>query len=317
MTTNRDQAYREQLVFRYLYGDLNEQELQRFARELAEDPALQSLLESEQALDAMIPRGSQPQISDARLQQNRAQALHRAFPHGETARGGLLATLRHPLWLSGQLAALVLAFLLGNQTGGQDDGTQVAATSASPLNLVRDDDYEIYSMQVNSYDAQSGRIDLSFSLASESRFVGNVADAQVRMLIDAALRNDIKDEDRLDAVEVLKYAAQKGPGIDPHEGLIYALNSDSNPGVRYSAASSLAPLASQENVRAALREALNEDTNPGVRLVAFDALADRPDANTLAVFRQRMTNDDNAYIRDRSRSIVEQFEQDGSQPGRF
>ena len=319
MNNDHEQAHLEQLVFRYLYGDLNEAELQRFQQELDNNPALQARLQEEQALEALLPRGTRPQISDARLQQHRRGLALRAQSSTEVAGAfGLLNWLKHPLGLTAQLAALALAFMLGAVTSGNDAVQVASADMLSPLDLVRDEDYEIYAMQINSFDATTGAIDLSFSLASESHFVGNVADAGVQMLVDVALRNNIDDAGRLEAVEVLRYAsADMTVDEAAPQGLIYALNEDYNPGVRYTAATSLAPLAWNENVRVALLQALNEDSNAGVRMVAFDALAEQPDASTLNVFRQRMLADGNEYIRDRARDIVEQFDVNARESARF
>lgn len=317
MTGNRDHL--EQRVFRYLYGDLNDREREHFEQELADNPALEALLAEEQALDAILPRGTQPVIHEDRLRWNRAQALRRLHPSG-TEHGSLPTLLRHPGWLSAHGAALALAFFLGHATGADpvpaSTSPETAVGGLSPLDLVDDDDYELYAMEINSFDPGTGTIDLSFSLASETRFVGNMADENVRALINMALRNNIEDAGRLEAVKVLQYASAEAAPRQQSvpDGLLYALNEDSNPGVRYTAATSLAPLAGNETVRVALRQALSEDTNPGVRLVAFDALVEYPDANSLAVFRQRMVNDGNEYIRDRARAIVEQFEGIGANP---
>jgi len=321
MNNNRDQAQLEQLVFRYLYGDLNEQEKQRFEAGLDSNPQLQSLLAEEQALEAMIPRGSAPLIDEGRLQHNRnavLQKLTSQHSEGQSVTSSMLALLQRPGWLAAQTAALALAFVLGGMLDSTSVNAPALASQISPLDLVGDEDYEIYSMQINAFDAQSGAIDLSFSLASESRFIGNVADTGIRVLIDAALRNNIEDADRLEAVEILQYASlNSSDEIQVSDGLIYALGSDNNPGVRYSAASSLAAHADNENVRGALRQALSEDSNPGVRMVAFDALAQNPDPSTLALFRQRMEFDSDTYIRDQARSIIDQFENDGLESERF
>lgn len=313
MTSHQEQASLEQKVFRYLYGDLTETERQRFEAELAHSPGLQAVLAEEQALDAMLPRGLQPKVEEARLQRNRQAVANRIAGAGTMTNP--LRLLRHPGWLAAQAAALALAFALGSVTGtdpvtgGVTPGTVAAL---SPLDLVGDEDYELYAMEVNAFDAQTGAIDLTFALASETRFVGNVADAGVRALVDVALRNNIEDEDRLDAVQVLQYAIHRqAQPVSVPGALLYALREDSNPGVRYSAATSLAPYSANENVRDALRQALSEDSNPGVRLVAFDALAQQPDSETLDVFRQRMVADGNAYIRDRSRSIIDQLDSGG------
>lgn len=143
---------------------------------------------------------------------------------------------------------------------------------------------------------------MSFSLASETRLSGNVADTGIHQLMAVALQNDIDPAARIDSINALLTVSD---GTDVYEALIYVLRNDLNPGVRYQAIQSLVALAHEEQVREALRFALTEDVNPGVRLEAFEALANNPGSQTLAVFREQMENDSNEYLRAQARNIVE------------
>jgi HEAT repeat protein len=195
-----------------------------------------------------------------------------------------------------------------NSNGGAAQLVSGIGTAAlTPLALINDEDYEIYQLKVNEYDAATGDIDLSFSLASETRLSGNVADQRIHQLMAAALQDDIDSASRLDAINALQPVAS---GDLVYEALIHVLTNDQNPGVRYQAVQSLVTLADQERVRDALRFALRQDVNQGVRVEAFNALVNYQDEQTLAVFRVQMEADSNEYIRAQSRSIIE--ESDGS-----
>ena len=157
-------------------------------------------------------------------------------------------------------------------------------------------------MHVNSYHTVSGDIDLSFSLASETRVTGNIANRSINRLMAVALQNDIDSAARLDTINALRPVAQ---GDDIYQALIHVLRNDENPGVRYQAVQALVTLRHDESVQAALRYALSEDVNEGVRVEAFNALAEYRDPQTLEVFRQQMENDSNEYIRAEARTIIE------------
>ena len=322
MNDGHDQAMIEQRVFRYLYDDLAPEERRRFELDLEDNPALQTALDQQRQLDEMLPRGLGPLLDEQRLQDNFAAAMGRIRRQSTPVSSWsdlLAAMVRSPVWLSAQALGLGLAFGLGMMLDTPATSPQSGSlASLSPLDLVKDEDYEIYQMEVNSFDAATGAIDLSFSLASNSRFVGNVADAGVQALINVALRDDVDDEARLKSVELLQYAGLEtdGQGEATPPGLLHALANDINPGVRYSAATSLVSYADDEQVRDVFRQALLEDTNPGVRMVAFETLADQPDTATLDVFRQKMVADSNDYIRNRARSIVDNLD-DSGHPGLF
>lgn len=303
---------RQQQVIDYLYGEMDAQQRTAFERDLANDPALQAVLDGEQQLDAALPPGVQPLIDEERLQGNRWQLRQRLLKESRqrTVFTGWLQALRErPLTLALQGGAMAMTFMLGllvatpSTTPGADFPVGPSLQqAASPLALVSDDDFEIYQLQVNSFNAATGEIDLSFSLASETRLTGNVADQGINRLMAVALQDDIDSAARLDTIHALRAVSA---GNDVYEALIQVLVSDQNPGVRYQAVQALVNLTHEERVRDALRHALQQDVNQGVRVEAFNALAEYRDPQTLQVFREQMENDSNEYIRTQARSIVE------------
>lgn len=301
-------------VMQYLYGDMTAAERDEFEQALTTNNTLQALLAAEQRFDSAFPVGMKPIIDAERLQGNRwllHQNLQRESRNRFSFQQWLQGLAQRPMTVALQGAAMAATFVLGVLVATPDsvssvDPALVAANSVdeqlSPLMLVGSEDYEIYQMTVNSYDPVSGDIDLSFSLASETRLTGNVAERNIHQLMAVALQNDIDSASRLDTINALQPVRH---GSDVYEALIYVLRNDQNPGVRYQAVQSLVALADEDRVRDALRYALREDVNPGVRLEAFAALASNPDAQTLEVFRQQMDEDSNEYIRAQARMIVE------------
>lgn len=314
MTTPENTNVLQSWVMQYLYGEMTAAERQDFEQALATNATLQALLDAEQRFDSAFPQGLQPVIDAERLQGNRwllHQNLQRESRKRFSVQAWLQGLTQRPMTVMLQGAAMAATFVLGVLVATPDATTNMATTplagnstdgSLSPLMLVGNDDYEIYQMKVNSYDPASGDIDLSFSLASETRLQGNVAEKNIHQLMAVALQNDIDSASRLDTINALQPVRH---GSDVYEALIYVLRNDDNPGVRYQAVQSLVSLADEDRVRDALRYALSEDVNPGVRLEAFAALASNPDAQTLEVFRRQMDEDSNEYIRAQARLIVE------------
>jgi len=315
MTNNRTNEQLEHRVIQYLYGEMDAEERSAFEKDAATDPHLQSLLEQEQRFDSALPIGTQPVIDEDRVQGNRwllRQNLQREARPRFSISQSIRKLSERPMLVAFQGAAMAMTFVLGVFVAGTPveqatvaSPVQVASTPALPLSLVNEDDYEIYQLKVNSYDATTGAIDLSYSLASETRLVGNVADQQVHQLMAVALQNDIDSASRLDTINALQPVVT---GDQVYEALIYVLTNDQNPGVRYQAVQSLVALTDQERVRDALRYALSEDVNEGVRVEAFNALSEYRDEATLAVLRQKVDADSNEYIRTQSRLIVEEVE---------
>lgn len=303
-------------VISFLYGDLDAEELRQFEKELETNSQLQQLLKDEQNFDSAIPLGMQPLVSAERLQGNRwllHQNLQKQSRSLFSFRQWLDSLAERPLAVAFQGAAMAMTFVLGIYVAAPEatptslllEGLVTATNevSFSPLQLVNNEDYEIYQLKVNGYDAATGDIDLSFSLASETRLSGNVADQNIHGLMAVALQNDIDSASRLDAINALRPVSA---GNDVVQALIYVLMNDGNPGVRYQAVRSLVALAHEGDVRDALRNALSDDVNPGVRLEAFQALVAYPEEATLQILRQKMDEDSNEFIRAQSRMIVEE-----------
>jgi len=317
--TNPNNTEQLQLrIISYLYGDLDADELQKFEEELKSNSQLQQLLEEEQRLDTAFPSGAQPVVSAERLQGNRwllHQNLQKQSRSLFSLRQWLDSLAEKPFTVAFQGAAMAMTFVLGiyvatpavspNEPALEGLVASTTEVGFTPLQLVNDEDYEIYQLKVNGYDATTGDIDLSFSLASETRISGNVADQNIHGLMAVALQNDIDSASRLDAINALQPVTT---GNEVYQALIHVLKNDRNPGVRYQAVRSLVALADEEEVRDALRNALNDDVNPGVRLEAFQALVAYPEEETLQLFRQKMDGDSNEFIRSQSRQIVEESE---------
>ena len=306
-------------VIEYLYGDMDESERLEFEQSVERDERLRHVLEQERCLDSALPSGVQPLIDEERLQGNRwairQKLLREARPRMSLSRA--LGELRQrPLTLVFQGAAMAMTFALGIMVSSSPQpGTSpvpsgsagmLARQVATPFEFIGDNDYEIYSLRVNNYDAASGDIDLSFSLASEARVSGNVADQSINRLMAVALQDDIDSAARLDTINALSPVAAQDDEV--YQALIHVLRNDENPGVRYQAVQALVTLRHEESVQEALRYALSEDVNEGVRVEAFNALADYRDPQTLQVFRQQMDNDSNEYIRAQARTIIETVE---------
>ncbi|MCG8413503.1 MAG: HEAT repeat domain-containing protein [Pseudomonadales bacterium] len=316
MTMSNHTEELELRVIQYLYGDLSEREMEAFEDEMSRNAELRRLVEAEQRFNSSFPVGAQPLIDEERVQGNRwllRQNLQRETRPRFSLGKWLQGLTEKPMTVAFQGAAMAMTFVLGifvatpaTQPADLTSTPSVAVADLSPLSLVNEDDYEIYQMKVNSYDAMTGDIDLSFSLASETRLTGNVSDRSVNQLMAVALQNDIDSASRLDTINALQPVVS---GNQVYEALIYVLTNDQNPGVRYQAVQSLVALADEDRVRDALRYALQEDVNQGVRVEAFNALSAYRDEETLAVFREKVDADSNEYIRTQSRLILEELDQ--------
>jgi len=274
-------------VLAYLYGALTPTEAEDFRAEMSRSPVLARLLEEEERLHRAVPMGSGAELPEGLLEESRLR-LRDALRHERPASaGGRLAHLLDGLiprlsWAAGAVALLACGILLGR-------GTLVREES-----LAAQKPGELVDVQVRSYDAATGEVDLELCTLSISRMRGALGDRSVQAVLAAALVGRLEPGPRLDAVELLR---DQAAATDVREALSHALLNDDNPGVRLAAAEALSGFASHDPVRQALQLALLRDGNPGVRLVAFGALSGHRDAATVQTLERAAHFESNEYIR--------------------
>ena len=93
------------------------------------------------------------------------------------------------------------------------------------------------------------------------------------------------------------------------EALLYALQNDSNPGVRLKALDGLSGFVKQDpRVRDAVLRALISDANPGVRMQVLRLVEPmKADSSVRSVLTRLAETDQNASIRSQARTMVRQM----------
>ena len=110
----------------------------------------------------------------------------------------------------------------------------------------------------------------------------------------------------MDSVDLLTQAPDDSR---VREALMYALQNDSNPGVRLKALDGLSGFVRQDaQVRDGVLRALVSDSNSGVRMLAL-RLAEpmKADSNVRSVLTRVSRTDENASIRSQARTMLAQM----------
>ena len=92
-----------------------------------------------------------------------------------------------------------------------------------------------------------------------------------------------------------------------HRALLYALQHDTNPGVRLKALEGLRGTANDSETRKALAAVLLKDENPGVRTQAIDLLIQKKEPSMVGVLQEVMRKEDNDYVRLRCQKALHEM----------
>jgi plasmid stability protein len=89
--------------------------------------------------------------------------------------------------------------------------------------------------------------------------------------------------------------------------LLYALQHDSNPGVRLKALEGLKNSSADADVRQVLTQVLLADDNPGVRTQAIDLLIQHKEDQMVGTLQELMRHEDNGYVRMRCQKALHEM----------
>jgi len=168
-----------------------------------------------------------------------------------------------------------------------------------------------------SQDAESQQVDFTFEMVTPVHVRGSVNDLAVQKVLAQALLNDQNPGARLKMVSTLASQVEqtKLPDTEIKTALIQALKSDVNVGVRKEALTTLEKLPLDQDIKEAFLFVLKHETNPAMRIEVINHL-EKPvldgqwtSNDILDVLREKMQSDDNNYIRNRARNVLQEVKQ--------
>jgi len=205
------------------------------------------------------------------------------------------------------LASVILIFGfaagIGTATKVYGPRTQQAGLSGPPPVV---SDASIASINSVTPVAGTDQVTIKYNTVSTQEAQGSLNDQRIQQLLLYAARNNYNSGVRMDTVGLL---TQKPTDTNFREALIYALQYDSNPGVRFKALDGLGPYVKDDTrVRDSLLQALVNDSNPGVRTEALRMLEPvKADGSVRGVLMTLAAKDSSTYIKSQARTMLAQL----------
>jgi len=164
----------------------------------------------------------------------------------------------------------------------------------------------IAGIQSVTQEPGTNQISIKYNMVSTEEAQGSLNDQRIQQLLLYAARNNYNSGVRMDSVGLL---TQKPTDTNFRDALIYALQYDTNPGVRFKALDGLGPYVKDDTqVRDSLLQALVNDSNPGVRTEALRMLEPvKADSSVRAVLMTLAAKDSSQYIRSQARTLLAQL----------
>ena len=229
------------------------------------------------------------------------------------------ATTSPPLRLAVGGAAILLvgmgiSYLLFSpsvQTGRVNEAPSLAAVATER------GETRVTNLHFISQDPAKEQVDFTFDMVTPIHVQGSTNDLAVQKVLAQALLNDQNPGARLKTVSALASQVEQSklPDREIKAALIQALKTDVNVGVRKEALATLEKLPLDQDIKQAFLYVLKHETNPAMRIEVINYL-EKPvlegqwtGKDILDVLREKMQSDDNNYIRNRARNVLQEVRQ--------
>jgi len=160
----------------------------------------------------------------------------------------------------------------------------------------------------------SDLVQVNYNRVVPESIQGTIDDPQIKQLLMLATQNRADNNVRADSVSLLADKCKSGEcgaeldGTDVRKALMVSLRYDKSPAVRMKALEGLQPYVSNDrNVRDAVLDTLIHDSSANVRTAAISLLQPvQADSSVRQVMHTVSTQDQNPYVRNASRTLLQQ-----------
>jgi hypothetical protein len=206
--------------------------------------------------------------------------------------------------------ALASAILILGFAGGV--GTTYKMYAGRPIAVppgvappITTSDAAIAGISSITQDPSTNQVDIKYNTVAPQEYQGSLNDQRVQELLLYAARNNNSGV-RVDSVGLL---AQRSSDLQVRDALIYALQNDTNPGVRLKSLEALGNyVKSDTNVRDAVLRSLLNDENQGVRIEALRLIEPvKADGSVRGVLMALASKDQSTYVKSQARTMLAQL----------
>ena len=199
-------------------------------------------------------------------------------------------------------------FFSGNtqsEFAGQQNGNNKFASLS--------EDISISNVRFIDSDASDGEVEFTFEASRPVRLKGNVNDSQIQSVLTYAMLNEQNPGSRLNSINAMDTETPVQYDSDVKNALITVVMTDENPGVRREALKLMGKFQYDESIKQTLIYVITNDTVSGLRIEALNSLIEagvhgyKLNNEELNLFREKLQQDENPYIKLRSRTILQEY----------
>ena len=209
---------------------------------------------------------------------------------------------------------LLVGILIGSQFISKSSNDQFANQNNGDNRFASfNEDISISNLRFIDSDASDGEVEFTFDASRPVRLKGKVSDPQIQGVLTYAMLNEQNPGSRLNSINAMDIKQATNYDKDVENALITVVMTDKNPGVRREALKLMSKFSYDEIIKNALLYVIENDTVSGLRIEALNSIIEasnnghKLDNEELNLFRNKFQQDENPYIKLRSRTILQEY----------
>lgn len=304
-----------------LFGELNSKEQSLLKEHLLTCEECRTELEDQKNLLELISEKKEATVDDKVLSAARYQ-LRGALRSEQFDKNIFSSTINSitqffttPLKFAvASVAMLLIGIIIGRQLFNNNPSEEIVVQNGNENRFASlEENISISNFRFIDSDASDGEVEFTFEASRPVHLKGKVNDPQVQSVLTYAMLNEQNPGLRLNSINAMDTEIPIQLDKDVKSALITVMMTDENPGVRREAIKLISKFPYDENIKQSLLFVITTDTVSGLRIEALNTLIESGsqgynfNPEEINLIKQKLTKDENPYIKLRSRTILQEY----------
>jgi hypothetical protein len=311
------------LIDEYFFGEINFREKTELEEHLKNCELCRSEFYSAKVLRESLLKNELPEPEENLLKEARNDL--RASLRKESVRENfwdrISGRLNSSFFLTPQLAAAAFSFLIIGIVAGYFVFKTTGTIHYIMENPMQDQvnqenilagDTRISNIRFMEKNPVDGTVEFTFDAVKPVHIKGKISDPEIQNVLTYSMLNEENPGTRLNTINLINASVQPQPDNEIKNALLSVVKFDNNQGVRWEAIKLIKKFRFDDQIKNAMLYVLQNDSSSGMRIEAMNILVQaNKKGNTfnkedLSVFRKKMQQDDNNFIRYQAKTVLKE-----------
>ena len=211
------------------------------------------------------------------------------------------------------IVGMIAGYFIFNSAGSIHYSMETPKAGNQNEQVLLSGDTRISDVQFISKNAEDGTVEFTFDAVKPMHMKGKLSDPAVQNILTYSMLNGDNPGTRLNTINLINSSSKPQPDPEIKNALLSVVKFDNNQGVRLEAMKLLKKFSFDDDVKGTMLYVLQNDSSSGMRIDAMNMLVQANKKGStfnnedLTVFRQKMQQDDNNYIRYQAKTVLKEY----------